>query len=98
MTTLLDKTLKRELRINGRPFIVALSPEALKLTMKGKRKGLELQWGALVSGDTALAVALNASLTAFNSTPGSPRKRSTARPVRAASRPSAVARSAKRRS
>jgi hypothetical protein len=67
MTTLLDKTLKRELRINGRPFILALSPEALKLTVKGKRKGLELHWDALVSGETALAVALNASLGAFDS-------------------------------
>jgi len=98
MTTLLDKTLKRELRINGRPFIVALSPEALKLTVKGKRKGLELQWDALVSGESALAVALNASLGAFDSQPGSHKEASTARSERTAPRPSTVARSAKRRS
>ena len=65
MTTLLDKTLKRELRINGRPYIVTLSSETLKLTNKGKRKGLELRWDALVSGDAALAVALTASLGAI---------------------------------
>ncbi|HKD54634.1 MAG TPA: hypothetical protein VKB72_10495 [Steroidobacteraceae bacterium] len=98
MTTLLDKTLKRELRINGRPFIVALSPEALKLTAKGKRKGLELQWDALVSGETALAVALNASLGAFKSEPGSHREPGRARLARTAARPSTVRRSAKRRS
>lgn len=62
MTTLLDKTLKREVRIQGRPYIVSLSPLTLKLTPKGKRKGLELGWEALVNGDAALATALNASL------------------------------------
>lgn len=97
MTTLLDRTLKRELRINGRPFIVALSPEALKLTVKGKRKGLELQWDALVSGETALAVALNASLSAFKSGPESPVERSTVQRPRATPKLSAAKRSAKRR-
>ena len=62
MTTPLDKTLKRELRIKGQVFIVALSPQGLKLTLKGRRKGLELAWESLVSGDAALAVALNASI------------------------------------
>jgi len=62
MTTLLDKTLKRELRIGDRAYIVAISPLALKLTPKGKRKGLELNWEALVNGDAALAAALNASV------------------------------------
>ncbi len=65
MTTPLDKTLKREVQINGRAFIVALSPEGLKLTLKGKRRGQELRWADLVSGDAALAVALNASLGEF---------------------------------
>ena len=65
MTTPLEKTLKRELRIDGRTFIVAISPMGLKLTIKGRRKGLELKWDALVSGDAALAVALNASVGEF---------------------------------
>jgi hypothetical protein len=65
MTTLLDKTLKREVRIRDRAYIVALSPLTLKLTPKGKRKGLELQWDALVSGDAALAAALKASVGKF---------------------------------
>ena len=69
MATLLDKPLKRELRIGGRSYIVTMSPLTLKLTPKGKRKGMELQWEALVNGDAALAVALDASvgrLTADN--------------------------------
>ena len=65
MTTRLDKTLKRELTLGGRTFILAVSPEGLKLTLKGKRKGQELRWGDLVSGDAALATALNASLGSF---------------------------------
>jgi hypothetical protein len=65
MTTRLDKTLKRELTLEGRTFVLAVSPEGLKLTLKGKRKGQELRWGDLVSGDAALATALNASLGTF---------------------------------
>lgn len=69
MTAQLQKTLKRELPIRGRAYIVAISPLALKLTLKGKRKGLELQWEALVSGDAALAAALNASVGRFPDEP-----------------------------
>jgi hypothetical protein len=65
MATLLDKTLKREVRIGDRSYIVTISPLTLKLTPKGKRKGLELNWESLVSGDAALAAALNASVGKF---------------------------------
>ena len=69
MATLLEKSLKRELSIGGRAYILAISPEGLKLTLKGRRKGLELRWGALVSGDAALSVALNASIGKFTTAP-----------------------------
>jgi hypothetical protein len=62
MATKLEKPLKREITVGGMPYIVTLTPEGLKLVPKGKRKGQELAWSALVSGDAALAVALNASL------------------------------------
>jgi hypothetical protein len=62
MTTKLEKTLKREIAIEGEPFIVAIDPNGLKITAKGKRKGHELAWKDLVSGEAALAVALNASI------------------------------------
>jgi hypothetical protein len=62
MTTKLEKELKREIAIDGEPYVLAINPEGLKLTPKGKRKGQELSWKALVSGDAALAAALNASV------------------------------------
>jgi hypothetical protein len=62
VATKLDKTLKREITIHGEPFVVALSPAGLKLVGKGRRKGLELSWEDLTSGDAALATALNASV------------------------------------
>jgi hypothetical protein len=62
MTTKLDKVLKREIDINGEAYILTLSPEGLKLTVKGRRKGQELAWKDLVNGEAALATALNASL------------------------------------
>jgi hypothetical protein len=67
MTTRLEKTIKRELTLKGQPYIVAISPEGLKLTLKGRRKGLELTWEALASGDAALAAALNASVEQVSS-------------------------------
>ena len=74
MTTKLDKPLRRALVIDREPYVVTITPAGLKLTKKGKRKGLELEWQSLVSGDAALAVALNASLRAFP--PHKPPKRS----------------------
>lgn len=63
MATVLDKTLKRELMIQGRPFTLSLSPTGFLLAVKGRRKGLEIAWSDLVSGEAALANALNASLS-----------------------------------
>jgi hypothetical protein len=65
VTTQLDKTLKRAVSIQGRDFVVSISPEGLKLTLKGRRKGFELRWVELVTGEAALATALNASVGAF---------------------------------
>jgi hypothetical protein len=60
--TPLDKPLRRELDIDGRPWTLTIDPERLKLVEKGRRKGVELAWRDLVNGDAALAVALQASL------------------------------------
>ncbi len=62
MATRLEKELKRELDIGGEPHILTISPTGFKLTQKGRRKGLEIAWKDLVSGDAALAVALRASI------------------------------------
>jgi hypothetical protein len=60
--TPLDKPLKRALKIDGRDYVVTLTPDALKITRKGHRLGVELEWLKLVSGESALAVALHASI------------------------------------
>ncbi|MDH7454739.1 hypothetical protein QF205_16960 [Luteimonas composti] len=60
--TPLDKPLRREVQIDGQPYTLTIDPEGLKLVPKGKRKGLELRWTELTSGDAALATALQASL------------------------------------
>jgi hypothetical protein len=61
--TKLEGNLRREIDIDGKPFTLVISPEGLKLTPKGARKGQELRWKDLVTGEAALAVALNASVT-----------------------------------
>jgi len=60
--TKLEKPLKREVAIDGHAYVLTIAPEGLKLTLKGHRKGHEVAWRALVSGDAALASALNASV------------------------------------
>lgn len=65
MTTPLHSTLKRALTIDGRDYVVTLTEATLKLTLKGKRNGVELPWAQLVNGEAALAVALHASVGAF---------------------------------
>ena len=64
MITKLDGALRRELEIDGSAYVLTITPSGMTLVRKGKRKGFELQWNALVSGEAALATALNASLTA----------------------------------
>ena len=65
MATRLDRPLKRELEIDGEAYVVTLSPEGVKLVRKGKRKGIELTWKSMVSGDAALATELRASIDAL---------------------------------
>jgi len=64
MTTKLDGELKREITIGETAYTVTLSPTGFTLVLKGRRKGLAIAWADLVSGEAALATALNASLTA----------------------------------
>jgi hypothetical protein len=75
--TPLHSTLKRSLIIDGRDYVLTLNETALKLTLKGKRNGVELPWSQLVNGDAALAVALHASLGAFAHKDQVPAKRRT---------------------
>ena len=63
MATVLDKELKRQVTVDGADYTVALDPDGFRLTGKGKRTPqVDLRWRDLLSGDAAMAVALNASL------------------------------------
>jgi hypothetical protein len=84
--TPLHSTLKRALTIDGRDYVLTLNETALKLTLKGKRNGVELPWSQLVNGEAALAVALHASLGAF----ANKDKAQAAEPVAAAKPPPAA--------
>ncbi len=48
MATKLEKPLKRELSVNDVPYMLTISPEGLKLVLKGRRNGLELTWKDLL--------------------------------------------------
>jgi hypothetical protein len=62
MATILERPLRREISVGKDSYIVTLSPATLKLTVKGRRNGLEIAWKDIVNGEAALAAALNASL------------------------------------
>jgi len=76
MTTKLDGELKRELTIGGDAYTLVVSPEGLKLTEKGRRLGIGLAWKDVISGDAALARALQASVAL------APRKQKARAPTR----------------
>ena len=57
MATKLDKTIKRELGMDGQPYTVAISPAGIKITQKGYRKGrndLEVLVGRRAGGRNGL--------------------------------------------
>ena len=64
MTAKLDKTIKRELEIDGKAYTIAISPEGVKVTEKGRRNGPEMTWRQIISGDAALSDSLKASVDA----------------------------------
>ena len=64
MTAKLDKTIKRELEIDGKLYTIAIAPDGLKVTEKGRRNGPELSWRSIISGDASLNQSLRASVDA----------------------------------
>jgi hypothetical protein len=49
MATKLEKAIKRELEVDGKVYTVIMSPEGLKITPKGGRKGIEHSWRTLMA-------------------------------------------------
>jgi hypothetical protein len=64
VTTKLDRPIKRELELDGTLYTVTIAPEGIRVVEKGHRKGQELSWRAVISGDAALAEGLRISLDA----------------------------------
>ncbi|PXV55836.1 hypothetical protein SAMN04487785_108165 [Dyella jiangningensis] len=60
--TPLDKPLRRQVTIEGKTYTLVLDALGLKLMPRGHRKGQELSWKDIASGDAAIASALRASV------------------------------------
>jgi len=69
MTAKLDKTIKRELEIDGKTYTIAISPDGVKVTEKGRRNGPEVTWRSIISGDTTLNENLKGSVEATSAQP-----------------------------
>ncbi len=67
MTAKLDSPIKRELKLGRDLYTVSISPEGVKIALKGRRKGREISWETLLSGDAELAQQLKISVDAYAS-------------------------------
>jgi hypothetical protein len=67
MTAKLDKTIKRELELDGKVYTIAIGPEGIKVTEKGRRNGPEVAWRSIITGEQALTEGLKASIDAGSS-------------------------------
>ena len=64
MTAKLDKTIKRELEVDGKVYTIAIGPDGVKVTEKGRRNGPEMSWRSIISCDASLNESLKASVDA----------------------------------
>ncbi len=71
MTTKLEKELKREIEVDGKQFTVTISPGGLKIAEKGHRKGHELTWKQILTGEAALVGDLAKSVEETSTPEGS---------------------------
>jgi hypothetical protein len=68
MTAKLESLIKRELRLRDGIYTVSMSPEGVKIAHKGRRKGREISWETLLSGDAELTQQLKMSVDAYRGT------------------------------
>ncbi len=64
MATKLDKSIKRELELDGKLYTITIAPDGVKVVEKGKRNGQEIPWRSIISGDAALHESLKISVDA----------------------------------
>jgi hypothetical protein len=67
MTAKLDSVIKRELKLRREIYTVSISPEGVKIALKGRKKGREISWETLLSGDAELTQQLKMSIDAYGS-------------------------------
>jgi hypothetical protein len=67
VTTKLDSPIKRELKLGKELYTVIVSAEGVKIALKGRRKGREISWETILSGDAELTQQLKVSVDAFAS-------------------------------
>jgi hypothetical protein len=67
MATKLNKQLKREIEVDGKPYMITLSPEGVKLTEKGKRLGREHTWKELAGAESAAGTSAAPPSSPFGS-------------------------------
>jgi hypothetical protein len=65
MTAKLESLIKRELKLGDETYTVSMSPDGVKIALKGKRKGREISWETLLSGDAELSQQLKMSVDAY---------------------------------
>ncbi|HET9728045.1 MAG TPA: hypothetical protein VF785_04855 [Gemmatimonadaceae bacterium] len=64
MTAKLDKSIKRELELDGKTYTITIAPEGVKVTEKGRRNGPEVSWRSIIGGDATLNEDLKISVDA----------------------------------
>ena len=65
MIAKLDSPIRRELTPGRELYTVSISPEGVKIALKGRRKGREISWETLLSGDAELTQQLKMSVDAY---------------------------------
>ena len=59
----LNEPIKREVEVDGQLYTITIGPNGVHIALKGKRKGHELTWRDLATGDAELNRDLVRSLT-----------------------------------
>jgi hypothetical protein len=65
VATPLNKPIRRELELDGKLYTVTVSPGGVKVVPKGGRKGHEISWESLLSGEAELRRDLSMSLEMY---------------------------------
>ena len=57
-----DMSLRLNLKIRGKAYVLTVTTESFRLVLKGKREGIELPWSAFQDDDAVMLSELHASI------------------------------------